>query len=129
MAIWIKEQRVFLLRGKDGKPNLEVNEKYSSARISTSRSKGKDEDGYLYSNWYVKFFGESHKLVSEGSLSEGMPFVIDVGYISQEPYTNKDGERVYPKNPTLSIFKCSLVGDKNSKSQSVELPPEDDIPF
>lgn len=127
MGIWISDARVKISNGKDGKENLEIFEKYSTARVSSSR-KDRDSDKYLYSDWYVRFLGKAHEFVS-GNVRDGDLVVLNKAIITKEAYTNKDGERVFPKNPTVLVFECSKFNSKNSGSSSVEVPPEDDIPF
>ena len=59
MALWLQEnQRVVVKKFKDGKTNLDIKDGYSVATLSSSRKKGKDETGYLYSDWgFVRFVG------------------------------------------------------------------------
>ena len=66
MALWLQEnQRVVVKKFKDGKTNLDIKHGYSVATLSSSRKKGKDETGYLYSDrGFVRFVGKAQEYVS-----------------------------------------------------------------
>lgn len=134
MAIWIQStQRALVKKGKDGKQNLTHHEKYSTANLSTSRSKGNGETGYLYSDWgFARFVGKAHQFVMENVKDENL-IVLDKAIMTNEAYTNKEtGERKYPVKPTIIVFECSLYQSDKKKSEEnnqAEVPPEDDIPF
>lgn len=130
MALWLQEnQRVVVKKFKEGKSNLDIKDGYSVATLSSSRKKGKDETGYLYSDWgFVRFVGKAHEYVS-ANVQDGNILVLEKAMLTKEPYTNKDGERVYPKNDQLVVFSCHLYKKNEESGAESELPPEDDIPF
>lgn len=134
MSIWIQNtQRALVKKGKEGKQNLTHNEKYSIANLSTSRSKGNGETGYLYSDWgFVRFVGKAHQYVME-NVKDGDLIVLDRAIMTNESYTDKDsGERKFPQKPNIVVFECSLYQSDKKKSEEnnqAEVPPEDDIPF
>ena len=130
MALWLQEnQRVVVKKFKEGKSNLDIKDGYSVATLSSSRKKGKDETGYLYSDWgFVRFVGKAHEYVS-ANVQDGNVLVLEKAMLTKEPYTNKDGERVYPKNDQLVVFSCRLYKKSEESGSEVETPDEDQIPF
>lgn len=131
MALWLQEdQRVVVKKFKDGKENLKIENTYSVASLSSSRKKGKDETGYLYSDWsFVRFVGKAHDYVST-NVQDGNVLVLEKAMLTKEPYTNKEGERVYPKNDQLVVFSCHLYKkNEESGSEAVSAEEEDEIPF
>lgn len=132
MALWLQEnQRVVVKKFEVNKPNLKIEDGYSVATLSSSRKKGKDETGYLYSDWgFVRFVGKAHEYVSS-NVQDGNVLVLEKAMWSKESYTNKDGERVYPKNPQLVVFSCHLYekGASGNKESQVQEEDESEIPF
>lgn len=131
MALWIQDtQRAVIKKSKEGsEPNLTHKEKFSTANLSTSRSKGNGETGYLYSDWgFARFVGKAYKFALE-NLKDGDVIVLNKAIMTKEPYNDGDGNRKYPSNPTLVIFECSLYNSQKKQTETAEVPPEDDIPF
>jgi len=134
MALWISNtQRALVKKGKDDKDNLTHRDKYSTANLSTSRSKGNGEKGYLYSEWgFARFVGKAHQYVME-NVKDGDLIVLEKAIMTNEAYMDKEtGERKYPKKPNIVVFECSLYQSDKRKSEEnnqAEIPPEDDIPF
>jgi hypothetical protein len=123
MALWLSgEQRVKVNKIVEEKDNFTV------AHLSSSR---KDGEKYVYSDWgFVRFVGGAHKYFSS-NVSEKDVLTLKKAYFTKESY-EKDGETLRPKNPQLVVFECEVYrsgGNKSSAKKSVEVPPEDDIPF
>jgi hypothetical protein len=139
MSFWLQEdQKAMVSKFKGDKPNLKSFEKYSVANLSTSRPKGKGEEGYLYSNWgYVRFVGDAHKYIQSHHVKDGDLLVLNKAVVSKEPY-EKDGKTVYPTSEQILVLDCVLSRkaakgkteeDIEDENEEAELPPEDDIPF
>lgn len=134
MALWLQEnQRVVVKRFKDGKQNLKHEEGYSTANLSSSRKKSKEDSAYLYSDWgFVRFVGKAHEYVM-ANVKDGDVIVLEKSMFTKEAYTNKEGERVFPKTPQLVVFSCSLYKSNRSESVQAEVEvsvdDEEEIPF
>ncbi len=64
-------------------------DKYADVRISTSE---KDKDGnYVNSNWFARCLGKAAKQILE--IKEGERIKINKGKVSNELYTDKNGEK------------------------------------
>jgi hypothetical protein len=130
MSISVSEQwaTVWELKRKDvGKNGHYV----YAGRLSTSRkvkAYGDIPEGYANSSWFCEFVHTARDLVDGMGAPnmEKMRIKILSGAQRQEQY-EKDGQKAYPKNPTLVVFDFEFAENKETKK--AELPPEDDIPF
>jgi hypothetical protein len=102
---------------------------YSEVKFSTSR-KDKKSGEYINSSWaFTRFVGDAHKKASD--LNRGDKIKLKGAGISREPYM-KDGEKLWPKNPSIVVFNFEFAGDKaakNSKSSDEEEPSAEQFPF
>ena len=94
MALWISNtQRALVKKGKDDKDNLTHRDKYSTANLSTSRSKGNGEKGYLYSEWgFARFVGKAHQYVME-NVKDGDLIVLEKAIMTNESYRDWETDR------------------------------------
>ena len=114
---------------------VENHETYAIVKLSTSRKDKRDET-YHNTNWsFVRFVGNAYNenLVN---MPKQTRITIDGG-ISQESY-EKDGERLWPKNPQVVVFHWDYPEEKskNEAPQGIDKPPvvdnsndDDDTPF
>lgn len=119
--LYIKDQRAAVWKIED-KGN------YTLVQLSTGR-KDKKTEKYVNSSWsFVRFVGKAHE--SAGQLERGSQIVFDGG-LSKEPY-EKDGETVYPQNPSFVVFEWKFKennGESGSKENKSSEPKEDEYPF
>lgn len=96
MAIWSAEQVVYVdtnkYEDKDGK--------YAKCQVSTMEKQR--EGAPKYSRWFAVFQGEAYQKISQNPNVKS--FKVTMGKISNSPWTNADGEKVYPKYPTFHIY-------------------------
>lgn len=105
--------------------------KYSTVKLGTSR-KNKQNGEWLNSSWnYVRFVGAAHdgaKHLSERDRITNVRFCLD-----NEPYRDKTGALVYPKQPHFVVFSFDSadVGRKLAGKAPVDEydPSESDLPF
>jgi len=112
---------------------VKVENKFVSARISTSRKK--DEE-YVNSGWSAVFIGDCLK--DAKSLEDRDRIKITNAYVSNETYLNKDGEkRTFTK---VTIFNFEIASDtkkekykektkKSSTNNRAVDDDEDDVPL
>ena len=135
MSFWLQEdQRAVVSKFKGDKPNLKSFEKYSTANLSTSRPKGKGEEGYIYSNWgYVRFVKDAHKYIQSHNVKDGDLLLINRAFVSKEPY-EKDGKTTYPTAEQVLVLDCVLAdkggkGKAEEEDESQEAEDSDNVPF
>jgi hypothetical protein len=114
----------------------EVEDKGSLAtgKVSSSRKDKRLPEGkqWINSSWFVKFVGTAYSKIDE--LSKGTRIEILNGVIAQEPY-EKDGEKLYPKSPQITVFDFSVLGQSEGGKVNTGLDRtpavenDDDIPF
>jgi len=129
-------QRAKVALFKGDKTNMKHFDKYTTANLSTSKPKGKGQDGFTYSNWsYVRFVGKAHTFMME-HVKDGDLIVIESGIVTKENYENKDGVTVYPTSEQIVIFDVGLYrkankGQSESGEETVVADDEDSdsIPF
>jgi len=123
--IYIKDQRANVW-------TIENKGNYTQVKLGTSR-KDKQTGEYKNSNWsFVRFVGEAHKKAQ--SLSEKDRIVIKGGGISQEPYTDQQGNRAWPKSPQIVVFDFEMyTPDSKPSSGGMDTPPmveeSEELPF
>lgn len=111
--------------------------KYWEVQISTGRKKSKDSTEYLNSSWgFCHMIGEAkNRATKHGGFEKGQRILIKSAGLTREPY-EKDGETVWPKNPSITIFDFEFVEKKTGGY--IDEPPQvedateetqDDIPF
>ena len=128
-------QRAKVAHFKGDKTNMKHFEKYTTANLSTSKPKGRGQDGFTYSNWsYVRFVGKAHEFMRD-HVKDGDLIVIESGIVTKENY-EKDGKTVYPTSEQVVVFDVGLYRKGSSKTQEsdadgAELAEEDSdsIPF
>ena len=104
---------------------------YCEAKLSSSR-KDKVSGEWKNSNWsFVRFVGQAAKDVRTLQPKDK---ITNVRFSMEcEPYTDKTGQRVYPKSPRLCvfIFDSADVGRKPAGKAPVDEyePDEDGLPF
>lgn len=129
-------QRAKVQLFKGGKTNIKSLEKYTTANLSTSKPKGKGQDGFTYSNWsFVRFVGKAHEFMRD-HVKDGDLIVIESGIVTKENYENKDGVTVYPTSEQVVVFDVGLYrkGSGNTRSGEVDEADivdedSDSIPF
>ena len=119
--IWFEKQYATIWKVED-KGN------YSNVRMSTSRKDKKNEDAYLNSNWsFIRFVGKAHEKVT--GLGAKTRITINKGGLTKEPYM-KEGEKVYPKEPSFVVFDFDLSDSPQQKEEEdFQQPDESDMPF
>jgi hypothetical protein len=105
---------------------------HSLVRMSSSR-KDKKTGEYRNSNWsFVRFVGEAHKKASELKKQDR---IVIKAVIQSEDYM-KDGVKVYPEHPQITVFNWERYVPDNDTSgeKSMDKPPvvessNDEFPF
>ena len=105
--------------------NVDVKEKYTDLRISTSEKVEKDGNtSYINSNWFLRAVGKGHNQAK--NFSQGDNVVITKAKLSNEPY-EKDGQK-------RSAFK--FVALEFESKEDIKAPEannasdsEEDLPF
>jgi len=110
---------------------VDEHENYSVVSGSTSR-KDKQTDEYVSSNWkFIRFVGDAHQDIKNGELKEKDRIKVIAAIISHEPYI-KDGERVWPKYPQITVFKWEHPESDDRRYEQAPVVTDDepdDIPF
>ena len=112
--------------------SADIKEGYSLVSMSTSR-KDKRDDSYKNSNWgFVRFVGKAHEKIEE---LERQARIVVKGGMSKESY-DKEGEKMWPKNPQIVIFDWDFAEAYQSSGGPMDTAPmvvddddSDDIPF
>ena len=105
--------------------NVDVKEKYTDLRISTSEKVEKDgKTSYVNSNWFVRAVGKGHNQAK--NFSQGDNVVITKAKLSNEPY-EKDGQK-------RSAFKFVVLEfeskeDTKAPEATNTSDSEEDLPF
>lgn len=93
-----------------------IHERYAEFSLSTSR-KDKKTDEYKNSNWnFVRFVGdafEESKKLKERDRITNVKFALEC-----EPYTDRNGETVYPKSPRIVVFSFEMAENSRSGAKS-----------
>ena len=105
--------------------NVEIKEKYTDLRISTSEKVEKDGNtSYINSNWFARAVGKAHNQAK--NLSQGDNVVITKAKLSNEPY-EKDGQKKSAFKFVVLEFESkeeTKAPEANNASDS-----EEDLPF
>lgn len=104
------------------KPEIKGN--LVKANLSTAK-KDKKTDTWVNSNWSAVFVGKDALELAK-TLGDKARITIEEGTVSNEPYENKEGKKVY-QNPQLIIFKFSIESNPNGV-QADEFS-DDELPF
>lgn len=120
--IYIKDQRASVWSVED-KGN------YTQVKLGTSR-KDKQSGEFKNSTWsFVRFVGEAHKKAAD--LKEKDRITIKAGGLNLEPYTDKSGERAWPKSPQFVVFDFEMF--EATPSNKMDTPPSveegEELPF
>ena len=125
--LYVKDQFATVWKTEEGQGN------FSLVQMSTSRKDKKTGD-YLNSSWgFVRFVAEAHDKID--LLSKGTRIVIKAMGISREPYVDKNGDTVYPKNPQMAVFNFELSEAQSGNKGVMDTAPQvgednpEDIPF
>ena len=108
---------------------IEKKGKYALVRMSSTR-KEKSTGEYKNSGWsFVRFVGRAFEKIDQ--LEEKMDIVLKGAVVSLEPYTDKNGDIQYPKNPQIAVFNWEVFeyDDSSSGAPSVEVSTEEDEPM
>ena len=103
------------------------------AEVSVSTSRRDKEKVWHNSNWsFVRFVGNAYKGLSE--LEEKDRIVIKSGTIEREPWTDKDGNKQYPKSEKITVFAWEkYVPEDRESGGGLDTPPKvddtEDFPF
>lgn len=118
--LWIQEnQRVTVWKVED-------KGKYSEVKFSSAR-KDKTSGEYKNSTWsFVRFVGEAHKKAS--TLKEKDRIELKGAGFSIEEYTDKEGNRAWPKNPSLVVFNFEKYVPEESQEIPESAPEDDEMP-
>jgi len=117
--LWIQEnQRVTVWKVED-------KGKYSEVKFSSAR-KDKNSGDYKNSTWsFVRFVGEAHKKAS--TLKEKDRIELKGAGFSIEEYTDKEGNRAWPKNPSLVVFNFEkYVPEDSQPSESPDIDEDEE---
>jgi hypothetical protein len=97
---------------------------YAIVALSTSRKDKKTEE-YVNSNWkFCKFVGKAFEGIED--VPEKTRIIIKSGLIEHAPYM-KDGEKVWAKNPSITIFAWEFAenaGEKTTATKSSKPAPK-----
>lgn len=105
--------------------NVEVKDKYTELRISTSEKVEKDgKKDYINSNWFARAVGKAHNQAK--NFNKGDSVVITKAKLSNEPY-EKDGQK-------KSVFKFVVLEfESKEETKAPEAnnasDSEEDLPF
>ncbi len=104
---------------------MDVKEKYTDLRISTSEKVEKDgETSYINSNWFARAVGKAHNQAK--NLKEGDRVTITKAKLSNEPY-EKDGEKRSAFKFVILEFE-SRENTKASENDNTD-DSEENLPF
>ena len=105
--------------------NVDVKEKYTDLRISTSEKIEKDGNtSYINSNWFARAIGKAHNQAKV--LSQGDSVVITKAKLSNESY-EKDGQKRSAFKFVVLEFESkedTKASETNNSSDS-----DEDLPF
>lgn len=108
---------------------------YGVVNMSSSRKDKRQEDPkkqWTNSSWgFARFVGKAHEKL--GELDRGVRIELHGATIAIEPY-EKDGEKLYPKNPQVVVFDFSVLSTaEGGTTKGMDTPPavedDDNIPF
>lgn len=106
-------------------------ERSCTITMSTSR-KDKRSGNYLNSNWsYVQFVGDAYPKACKLNKRDRITN-LEFG-LSWEPYTNKDGDKVFAKSPRFVVFDFEIANNRDSEYKPRSKPivaddePDDDF--
>ena len=104
--------------------NVDVKEKYTDLRISTSEKVEKDGNtSYINSNWFARAVGKAHNQAK--NLKQGDNIVITRAKLSNELY-EKDGQK-------RSALKFTVLELESKEENSTPVATDDDsdeaLPF
>jgi hypothetical protein len=115
--------------------SVEDRETYSLVKMGSSR-KDKRTNEYANTTWsFVRFVGAAHDKAK--GLNEKDRIVLKGATVAQEPYM-KDGEKVWPKYPQITVFNFEPYVYENNEDGGLDKPPvveededdsDDNMPF
>lgn len=111
--MWIAEQYVYM--NADKYEDKAVSPKGGARAMLTSMRKQKS-GGVKYSKYFASFWGDAYKKISENPDIKSMKVLS--AYMDNSPYTNADGETVYPKSPTMYVYDVDEI-TYNDTSESL----------
>lgn len=104
--------------------------KNSYAVVSLSTSSKDKEKVWHNSNWgFCRFVGKAVEGLDD--LKEKDRIVIKSGKIAKDVYTDKDGNKAYPKNEQITIFAWEKYVPEDREDGDMDTPPEveEELPF
>ena len=105
--------------------NVDVKEKYTDLRISTSEKVEKDGNtSYINSNWFLRAVGKGHNQAK--NFSQGDSVIITKAKLSNEPY-EKDGQ----KRSAFKFVALEFESKEDTKAPEADNAgdSEEDLPF
>ena len=105
--------------------NVDVKEKYTDLRISTSEKVEKDGNtSYINSNWFLRAVGKGHNQAK--NFSQGDNVVITKAKLSNESY-EKDGQ----KRSAFKFVALEFESKEDTKAPEADNAgdSEEDLPF
>ena len=107
--------------------SVENHDTYSMVKMSSSRKDQKSNE-YKNSNWnFVRFVAEAHKKASQ--LKERDRIELKGAGISSEAYIDKEGKKVYPKNPQIVVFNWDYLDAAPAEEKHPVVEDDDKMPF
>ena len=105
--------------------NVDVKEKYTDLRISTSEKVEKDGNtSYINSNWFLRAVGKGHNQAK--NFNQGDNVIITKAKLSNEPY-EKDGQ----KRSAFKFVALEFESKEDTKAPEADNAgdSEEDLPF
>ena len=105
--------------------NVDVKEKYTDLRISTSEKVERDGNtSYINSNWFLRAVGKAHNQAK--NFSQGDNVIITKAKLSNEPY-EKDGQ----KRSAFKFVALEFESKEDTKTPENDntSDSEEDLPF
>ena len=105
--------------------NVDVKEKYTDLRISTSEKIEKDGNtSYINSNWFLRAVGKAHNQAK--NFNQGDNVIITKAKLSNEPY-EKDGQ----KRSAFKFVALEFESKEDTKAPEANnaSDSEEDLPF
>lgn len=100
-------------------------EKYAVVKIGSAR-KDKKTDSYVNSSWLATFVGEAFEKLQNLDIPEkgGVGIELHGATMTKEPYTDKNGETIYPKSEKFTVFNFSLIGAEDEEEEKPKKPAQ-----
>lgn len=99
---------------------IKNNEKYDDLKISTSEKDTREEGKYKNSNWFARAIGHAHEQIKAGEIKEKDRVKIAKGKVTNEPYTDDEGNKKSWLRVVIMEFDTGDRDDRPAKPAKPE---------